>query len=181
MPFVNAWRKAKVYFAVQSAFTLLFAKPSFCASTPRAGLQYMDQGRCRLQSLRQAGVHFTLPLCQCMVPSRSAFASQSAFTLLFPKPFFFASRPKAAFQILDQGPCRTLFTRQWAHVASPFCQRVALKSAFYERYYRRLGFCLTLCNAKCLHFASFLNVLFLRVDAKSCISVFGPGAFPTHF
>ena len=32
--------------------------------------------------------------------------------IAFPQAFFFSSRQKAAFQILGQGPCRTLFTRQ---------------------------------------------------------------------
>ena len=140
MPFVNAWRKAKVYFAVQSAFTLLFAKTSFCASTPRAGLQYMDQGRCRLQSLRQAGVHFTLPLCQCMVPSRSAFASQSAFTLLFPKPFFSRRGQKLRYRYWIRGlaePClrdnehtsHPPFVNGW-HLRVPFMRGITVALVF---------------------------------------------------
>lgn len=78
-------------------------------------------------------------------------------------PSLFSSRrdKKLRFRCWIRGlaePC----LRDNGHTSQPpFCQRVALRGAFYERNYRRLAFCLTLCNAKCHRFAFFLKMPFL--------------------
>ena len=106
--------------------------------------------------------------------------------------FLHIAFPQALFLLVETQSCvsstglrafptsayKTMSTRR----NPPFCQRVALKSAFYEKNYRRLAFCLTLCNAKCLHFAFFfLNAFSLRVDAKSCIQYLGQVPFRPIF
>ena len=136
----------------------------FCASTPRAAFQYLGQVPFRPIFKTSTGT--------LRIANVSIHGAKQKFTLLhkvsslcfLPSRFTARLRQSLHLSIWIRGLSNPNFKDKNECILYSFCQCMAQSKSLF-------------CCAKSLHIA-ICKAFVLRVDAKSCVSVYGSGAFP---